>query len=374
MKLRFGKMKLTAMPMTVAILGIVFIVFWFGTIFLTNSPPLNTTGEATGDIRVDNPKPTKLSFTVHDLLNASNTPAGSVQLYDPDEPGTLLESISLSSGAGTSTNPYNEGRELFAKYVASSRTTHFDYGEVFHVPIHSYTGTVPTLEGASIGVYAMGDVTDNSTNYDIRIQKDSTTKWDTYVTLGAATDAFDPQNDDGSLISIICSNEDAETVYADPRSWTDYAEKVPERQHKAAYLIVNFDLSGSTNVHTKVSDYGLEFYDKGTAEWLEFGGDMALIVPLNSETKCGMYDTEGGKIYLSRNGVDTMFEGTLDFSTMSSVDYSDEIDIEVSIVNDYSLPQAKATNSVGYETFNAAGAAYAFGELSSAWSYDISIG
>lgn len=359
----------------VIISGILIMGSMFGFISLTGEVKLQQTDQSlTGDLEGDGSY-SKLIFRAIDALDAATTPAGSIKIYDPINPGVLVESISLSSGTGTSTDPYLHNRQLFAKYVPAATNTHFEWGTTFYVPSGAGFSTIPSLPALTLDVYKMGDVTDNSTDKDLRIADDGTIVWDGYVTLGAATDAFDPQNDDGHAMTISCSNEDSNTAYADPRTWYDYSEIITDRQLKGSFLIVEFDLSGSSNVHTKASDYPLAWDDKDGAEYITFTtGTAALIKPLTNEMICGMYDLEGGSVYASRNGLDNILDATWDFTPMSGTNYADELDIEVSIVVNYALGYAKAQNSLSYETFNSGSAAHAFGELSSAWTYDCSIG
>jgi len=316
----------------------------------------------------------KVSGVVRDVLSSTRTVVGTVVLYEPSEAGAgvVLETITITSGTWTSVLNYYELTDLYLKYNSPNGTSWFDYGFEFTIPDVASPDASQTITiSEPLEIYFKGDVTDNSTNKDIAIQKDNIDVWDTYVTLGAATNAFNASADaQYTGINVRTSNEDVNTAYADPRTYYDWAEVDAYKRQKGSYLVIDFELSGASNVKSNVRDYNLKFSSAGGAEYFEVGSGMVAFLSLNDLYKCGVYWADvSGMIIGTYTGKYTIWSALFDFSgTMSSVYWDDEIDIQISIVSSYSLDYVKHS-----DTLTQSGADL-FGELSGAWSYDCSLG
>jgi len=313
----------------------------------------------------------KWNFYIKDKLNeGAGVTDGDVYIYDMDRPTELVETIAVSSGVATSTQAYTTGDLLFVKYIGDGTPgTHWlDYGMQITIPkLDREYDSVPTLDVADedwIYVYKWADLTGT----DVDGLKNGAVVFEDGT---AGVNAFNVTTDTDPKLGVMLTNEDDDTAYVDPRGWIDYSTDVPELRNRGAWLIINFEPTGTTISGIDANDY-LRFKSIPSGmQKIKMATSLVLAFPLNTEFLAGARDvnTAGNPVSgLDGQGV-TIFTVILDFTgAISTALGSDDIDIEISLVSSYSLDYLDE-----FDTLSQAGD-NPIGEILSAWTNDWSMG
>lgn len=287
----------------------------------------------------------KVLFTVHDKYDGTATVGdGSLYLYDPDNPGTALETISVATGSGTSARYYTSGEQLGIVYKGSA--SYLSYSWLVVVPEAKSDDAGQTLNCDTI----FNVVNQVSGDWSIYITKGSSGEvW----TNGSAkvTDAFMPDTDAsdetmGIGVRVTGNNK----AFATAGGYFDYSEDNVELQNRKSYWIIQYSLNASATTMGNVNDY-LKFGDKGGGfepAGSDWGTELFLFKEITTEQDAGVRDTDsqgnsqGG---LTGNAVPWTIE--YDFSgAISGTAWTDEITIKVSVVHGFAYDYAESHQSL----------------------------
>lgn len=284
----------------------------------------------------------KVQFTVRDMYAGTSVTDGSIYLYDPDNPGTSLETISVSSGTGTSARFYTSGEQLGCVYKGSAS----------YLP-YSWLITVPEAKSNDAGQTLNCDTVFEVIN---RVAAD----WSIYITKGSegevwtngsasAVDAFKPDTDaDDETMGIGFRVTGNNKAFGSATGWFDYSEDNAELQNRKSYWIIRFALNASGTTMTNVNDY-LKFGDLGGAMTpMDWGTELVLFKEITTETAAGVRDTDSqGNTQRGLTGNAMPWTIEYDFSgSIGNTAWTDEIVIRVSVVHGFALDYASNHESL----------------------------
>jgi len=305
----------------------------------------------------------------YDLLNeGAALAAGTLAIYDPDNPGIPLESgLTLSSGKYTTAREYTSGQVLFLKYTD---TTYFDYGFKIEIPKwkQSYDTQVTLDLPDRLEVIKMADFLQGASNTDVDGLKNGATVWDDSA---AVTNSFNRTTDgDYPKLGVMLTNEDTETAVVDPRGYFDYSADVDDQRDRKSYLIIEFALVASSAIND-VNDYlRFQTWPSGMIT-KKMGTSMVLFYPLTSSDAGYIYDIDTDSNPIGqKDGNAIVFEVTFDFAgAISTALDGDDIDIQVSFSCGFPM--------VWYEShlqLSSVPGDDPLGQMAVAWTNDWSIG
>jgi len=273
-----------------------------------------------------------ITFTVVDMLSGGSV-SGSLYIYDPNDPGVRLDTATIVSGTGSTTQKFHSGRTLGVQF--NGTTTYFAYSWEITVPSASDPSLTAVSYSTPLKVLKKADY---SADTEFDITKDTTPVWDGSA---AVKNAFDPQNDEDPEMSVMFNNEDGNTGYGYPTLWKDYSTTTEGLQQRGCYAVIEFALNASGTSMSSVGDY-LRFLETGGAIEKEWGTSIILIKRLDSEYLTGFNkdDSEGHTLDgLSGKGYFITIQ--FDFSgAIGNTDWNDEIVIRFSIMSQWGLDYA----------------------------------
>lgn len=287
----------------------------------------------------------KWIIRVKDKLDSSRTVAGTVVLYSPSAPGEALETLTLSSGAVTTTSEYPEGKQFFCLYYFSTSETGatkgsgwLRYGEVVTMPEIDHYDSIQTLEGGSFQVYKAAD-----SNDDIQGLRNSDKVWDNSTAALTSLNVSEYKSDSVPIsMGVRVTNEDDNTAYVDPRGYYDYSvapSAAALYADKASYLIVSF-VSTNSSAFTLGDYVRFDTLDGGTL-FQRDSTNFYMIVPLNTEMKAGVREVASG-LPIQTGQLITLWNAELDWPT-SMIDvaftdiYTDDFDVEIALVSNFAF-------------------------------------
>ena len=141
-------------------------------------------------------------------------------------------------------------------------------------------------------------------------------------------------------MGVRLTNEDNNRAYVDPRGYYDYSVSPSTAAlyaQKNSFLVLTFERTGATVNISDVREY-VQFEDEsGMTVHQQSAKFLYMFVPLNSELLAGVREVSSGVVLQSGQLV-TIFNEVLDWPASMSTDiYSDDIDIEVALVNAYAI-------------------------------------
>lgn len=310
-------------------------------------------------------------FHCVDLLDeGSNAGSGTLAIYDPDDPGTPIESsLSLTSGYFTTGQTYTSGEVIFLKYTDSA---YFDYGVLITIPKWTQDFDTIVTSGLnypdSLEVIKMADMLQGASNTDVDGLKNGASAWDD---SSGVVDGFNRTTDgDYPKMGIMVTNEDTETAYVDPRGYYDYSADVAEQRDRKSYLMVEFALVSGSAI-TDVNDYLVfQTWPSGMTK-KKMGTSMVVFYPLNDMDSAILYDIDTDNNPIGqKDGNAIIFELTFDFSgTIAGALDGDDIDIEISVASGFPMDwfenHLRLTSIPGDDSL---------GEVNVSWTNDWSIG
>ena len=325
--------------------GALFAIIVIGAVFVGTEAgvlqqvPTGTENEpAEGFFIVD----AKILFTVNDKYDGTATVGdGSLYLYDTANPGTSLETISVSSGTGTSARFYESGVELGVVYKGSSSYLSF-----------SWLITVPEAKSDDAGQTLNCDTI-------MEVVQQVNANWAMYITKGSegevwtngsasAVDAFKPDTDaSDETMGVGFRVTGNNYAFTTAGGYFDYSEDNSDLQARKSYYVIRFLLNASDTSMTDINDY-LKFGDLGGAIKYEWGTEIVLLKEITTETEAGVRDTDtqgnsqGG---LTGNAQPWTIE--YDFSgAISGTAWTDEIVIQLSVVHGFAAQYADIHESL----------------------------
>ena len=303
----------------------------------------------------------------------------------------LRDTVALTSGWATTTYEFWSGNNIFVRTSAigttnsSSDMAYFDYGEVYMVPwadskdaTNISIGDLELIKSSDWLNNASVDCTDIMGQYPV-----GTDSWDNNPTA-----EIDVATLDEITIGVRVYQDDDDAAYADWRPWTDWGaysdygdDEQEQRKQKAAFIVFDLELSGTSNaITTSVDDYlfvlesgALAGDTSGTSiTYFGWGTGIQIFIPITNMDMAGARDVDaGGFVIGNHDGYKIITSLLLDVSD-SVLDNTDEVDIELTLVSGYSLMVANQKHNLDYGTGGTD--YYEMGEMFSAWITDWSIG
>lgn len=279
----------------------------------------------------------KIQFTVRNKYNGSLVKAGNIDLYDPAIPGSSIETITITSGVGTSARYYTSGDSLGVLY--SGNAAYLSSSWLIEAPYAKSDDASQTLDCDEIfEVVAVPD----RVEWGIWIQKAGSDVWTN--DSGTAVDAFDPQTDDDDVSMGIRYRNTGDNEGFASAGYFDYSQDNAELQNRKSYWVIRFALnaSGTTLSAADLNAY-LKFNDMGGGVRYYFGDQVVLFKEITTEIQGGIRDTDSqGNTQGGLTGNAVIWTIEFDFSGgIGNADYVDEILIEPSVVHGFALDYAE---------------------------------
>lgn len=283
----------------------------------------------------------KVQFTVRDRYAGTSVTDGSLNVYDPANPGTSLETISVSAGTGTTARFYTSGEQLGITYSGSSS----------YLP-YSWLITVPEAKSDDAGQTLNADevfevINRASGDWSIYLTKGSTGEvW----TNGSASavDAFQPDTDaDDETMGVGFRVSGNNKGFGSETGYFDYGEDNVQLQNRKSYWVIRFALNASGTTMTDVNDY-LKFGDLGGGVKYSWGTEIVLFKEITTETAAGVRDTDSqGNTQRGLTGNAQPWTIEYDFSgAIGNTAWTDEIVIRVSVVHGFAIDYADSHESL----------------------------
>ena len=318
----------------ISIIGVLLAVVMINSDFLMNLPGAQQTTPdepGTNFFEVD----ATISIQVSNMLNGTGLmDAGStLVIYDPSDPGTALDTITIASGgAATTVILFHTGRVLGVKFNGVS---YLDYSWEVTVPAATSAKLTAVTYPTVLKVLNFPTVVKGT---DFSVDKDGTFVYDGDGTP-SGLDAFKPDTDTDPEMSIKFKNSgEGNTGYGHPMIWTDFATTTPGLKDRGSWFVMEFALNVTGTTMSNVNDY-LRFEDMGGFSKVAWGTSVILYKAMDSEYLCGWNDdddsgsTQNG---LTGNG----FIGTVQFDfdgAISGTAWTEEIIIKLNFQANYGI-------------------------------------
>ena len=315
----------------ISIIGVLIAVVLINSDFLMNLPGAQVTTPdepGTNYFEVD----ATIKFSIADILDGSAVSDGTLVVYDPNDPGVALDTLTISSGVATSAILFHTGRVLGLKHVGSG---HLSFSWEITVP----AATSPELAAVTYPtVLKVLDPATVAAGTDFIVEKDGTAIYDGDISP-SGEDGINPESDVDPEIAIKFKNSgEGNTGYGYPMTWVDYATTTPGLETRGSYFVIEFALNATGTTMSNVNDY-LRFEDLGGFSKTAWGTSVIIYKAMDSEYLCGWNDdddsgsTQNG---LTGNGFIGAFQ--LDFDgAISATNWGDEIVVRLNFQANYGI-------------------------------------